>query len=133
MAGCWRTLPWPTRRGGCDGRCLLDRLRSDPFLDSLGPRLFEVDQAGELLLWDARPSHRLPAEQTWPGALAQLAAEGRLARAALLDRCLGRLLRGGRPATLGGFVACHEALVRREAPRTEGGARPPRWAVAAAW
>jgi putative transposase len=26
----------------------------------------------------------------------------------------------------------HEALVRREAPRTEGGARPPRWAVAAA-
>jgi len=27
----------------------------------------------------------------------------------------------------------HEAPVRREAPRTEGGARPPRWAVAAAW
>ena len=27
----------------------------------------------------------------------------------------------------------HEASVRREAPRTEGGARPPRWAVAAAW
>ncbi len=26
-----------------------------------------------------------------------------------------------------------EAPVRREAPRTEGGARPPRWAVAAAW
>jgi putative transposase len=26
----------------------------------------------------------------------------------------------------------HEAPVRREAPRTEGGARPPRWAVAAA-
>jgi hypothetical protein len=27
----------------------------------------------------------------------------------------------------------HEALVRREALGVEGGARPPRWAVAAAW
>ena len=27
----------------------------------------------------------------------------------------------------------HEALVRREALGTEGGGRPPRWAVAAAW
>jgi hypothetical protein len=27
----------------------------------------------------------------------------------------------------------HEALVRREALGIEGGARPPRWAVAAAW
>jgi hypothetical protein len=27
----------------------------------------------------------------------------------------------------------HEALVRREALGTEGGASPPRWAVAAAW
>jgi hypothetical protein len=26
-----------------------------------------------------------------------------------------------------------EALVRREAPLTEGGANPPRWVVAAAW
>ncbi|HEX8858939.1 MAG TPA: DUF6493 family protein, partial [Actinomycetes bacterium] len=104
------TAPWPTRSGDRDGRCLLHRLRGDPFLDVLSPHLFEVDEAGELLLWGTRPSHRLPAEQTWPGALARLAAEGRLARAALLDRCLGRLLRGGRPATLGGFVAFHEAL-----------------------
>jgi hypothetical protein len=104
------TASWPTRRDDRDGRRLLDRLRDDPFLDSLGPCLFEVDEAGELLLWGTRPSHGLPAGQTWPGALAQLAAEGRLDRAALLDRCLGRLLRGGRPATLGGFVAFHEAL-----------------------
>jgi putative transposase len=31
-----------------------------------------------------------------------------------------------------GHYVRHEALVRREAPRTEGGARPSRWAVAAA-
>jgi hypothetical protein len=30
-------------------------------------------------------------------------------------------------------VVRHEALVRREALGVEGGARPPRWAVAAAW
>jgi hypothetical protein len=104
------TASWPARRGDRDDRCLLDRLRDDPFLDALGPHLFEIDEAGELLLWGTRSSHRLPAEQTWPGALARLAAEGRLARAALLDRCLGRLLCGGRPATLSGFVALHDAL-----------------------
>ncbi len=27
----------------------------------------------------------------------------------------------------------HEVAVRREALRTEGGGRPPRWAVAAVW
>ena len=31
------------------------------------------------------------------------------------------------------MVVRHEALVRREALGTEGGGRPPRWAVAAAW
>ena len=30
-------------------------------------------------------------------------------------------------------IVRHEALVRREALGTEGGGRPPRWAVAAAW
>jgi hypothetical protein len=30
-------------------------------------------------------------------------------------------------------VVRHEALVRREALGIEGGKRPPRWAVAAAW
>ncbi len=101
---------WPRTAGDHDHRPLVDRLRDDSFLDALSPHLFEVDEAGEPLLWGARPSHRLPAEQTWPGALAQLAAEGRLDRAALLDRCLGRLLRGGRSGALGGFVALHEAL-----------------------
>ena len=34
---------------------------------------------------------------------------------------------------LGHVVVRHEALVRREALRTEGGVRPPRRVVAAAW
>ncbi len=105
-----RMASWPGAPGDRDHHALVDRLRDDPFLDALSPHLFEVDEAGELLLWGTGPSRRLPAEQTWPGALAQLAVEGRLDRAALLDRCLGRLLRGGRPGALGGFVALHEAL-----------------------
>ena len=49
-------------------------------------------------------------------------------------RCLG-VTRVGMEAT-GDYwkpVVRHEALVRREALGTEGGGRPPRWAVAAAW
>jgi hypothetical protein len=104
------TMPWAGPSNDRDRRPLMDRLRDDPFLEMLVPRLFEVDEVGPLLLWGVHQSQPLPAGQTWPGALAQLAAEGWLDRAALLDRCLGRLLRGGRPGALGGFVALHEAL-----------------------
>jgi hypothetical protein len=105
------TAPWSGAPQQRDHLALSERLRDDPYLAALVPRLFEVDQVGELLLWGIRGPHWIPAEETWPGALARLAAEGVLDRASLLDRCLGRLLRGGRSAALGGFVALHEALV----------------------
>jgi hypothetical protein len=37
------------------------------------------------------------------------------------------------PGNWEGDLVRHEALVRREALGVEGGARPPRWVVAAAW
>ncbi|MCM0673202.1 DUF6493 family protein, partial [Micromonospora phytophila] len=82
---------------------LLDRLRADPFLDALLPRLFEVDGVGADLAFGGDG----PAV---PRALAALATEGRLDRAALLDGVIGRLLRGDRPGALRPFLALHEQL-----------------------
>ncbi|MEV4481798.1 DUF6493 family protein [Micromonospora coxensis] len=82
---------------------LLDRLRADPFLDALLPRLFEVDGLGADLTAGGNG-------QAVPQALAALATEGRLDRAALLDAILGRLLRGDRPAALRPFLTLHEQL-----------------------
>jgi Family of unknown function (DUF6493) len=97
----WMWAPRP------DGR-LADTLATDPFLEVLVPKLFEVDGAGQQLAWSA--SAGIGPEGSWPLALAALAADGRLPRAVLLDRCLGRLLRGGRPGELRGFLLLHQAL-----------------------
>ncbi|SIM86078.1 hypothetical protein [Micromonospora cremea] len=82
---------------------LVDRLRADPFLDALLPRLFEVDGVGADLASSGDG-------QAVPRALVALAAQGRLDRAALLDGTLGRLLRGDRPGALRPFLALHEQL-----------------------
>ncbi|MEU4780368.1 DUF6493 family protein [Micromonospora sp. NPDC023633] len=96
---------WPRER--LRSLPLLERLRADPFLDAMVPRLFEVDGIGaQLPFTDLRTLE----ETGMPGALARLAGEGRLARTALLDGCVGRLLRGDRPAALRPFVALHVLL-----------------------
>ncbi|WP_078591688.1 DUF6493 family protein [Streptomyces megasporus] len=101
------TPPLPSAVGVRSGT-LVERLRSDPFLDALAPRLFEVDGVGALLDgWGTVPDRD---GSSWSGALTALAAEGRLDRAALLDGCLSRLLRGGRPTELRGFLALLKAL-----------------------
>lgn len=82
---------------------LADRLRVDPFLDVLLPRLFEVDGVGDDL---TSPYDR----QLVPSALAALAAEGRIDRSVLLDGVLGRLLRGDRPVALRPFLVLHDLL-----------------------
>ncbi|MFP8885630.1 DUF6493 family protein [Streptomyces mangrovi] len=100
----------PGRRPPATGRTdtLLDRLRSDPFTEVLAPRLFEVADTGALM---AGQGAIIPAEgPAWAEALAALAAEGRLERSALLDGCLSRLLRGGRPAELRGFLSVLKGL-----------------------
>ena len=119
-----------------DGR-LAETLATDPFLDALAPHLLEVDGVGRLFASSA--SGWMPPEASWPLALAALAADGRLERARLLDRSIGRLVQGGPPAELRGFLLLHEALdptLEEVAARTRDYTRlladsPPRVAVCA--
>ncbi|WP_433528215.1 DUF6493 family protein [Micromonospora sp. CA-263727] len=82
-----------------------DRLRADPFLSTMLPRLFEVDGLGTRMMsdvvfhvWDDRERHALLT------ALAQLAADGVVDRVMLVDGSIGRLLRGDRPGALRAFT-----------------------------
>ncbi|WP_433219837.1 hypothetical protein ACQP00_16325 [Dactylosporangium sp. CS-047395] len=73
---------------------IVDRLRTDRFLDALLPRVFTSAEAGNhLLIFD--PNNQRGGDLAIVEALAALAAEGRLARADLLTAALSRLLRGG--------------------------------------
>ncbi|MEU8825834.1 DUF6493 family protein [Streptomyces sp. NPDC048636] len=86
------------------GMTVRDRLRDDPFLAVMVPRLFEVAGAGSdfQYSWESDPG--------WPEALAGLAEEGRLSREMLIDGCLSRLMRGGRLGIVRGFLALLTAL-----------------------
>jgi hypothetical protein len=98
---------------------LLERLRADPYLDALLPRIFEVDGLGsdlEMGNWDQARRRWDPA---LPSALATLAAQGRIDRALLLDGVLGRFLRGDRVTALRMFVLLHDELAPTEAELTE--------------
>ncbi|MFI7575615.1 hypothetical protein [Micromonospora sp. NPDC049497] len=99
----WAYALWWQRPHDGQQRPLLDRLRADPFLEALLPRLFEVDGVGADLSFGGDG-------QAVPRALAALATEGRLDPALLLDGVLGRLLRGDRPHALRPFLALHEQL-----------------------
>ncbi|MCX5209495.1 DUF6493 family protein [Kitasatospora sp. NBC_00240] len=110
------------RTWGADGSrrrgSLLAVLRGDDLLPALLPRLFELaDVAGSL----APAPNRKP-EDTWPGALAELARAGELDRAELIGPCVARLVRGGRPNDQRAFLAVLEAL----APTAEENARHAR-------
>ncbi|MFG1867141.1 DUF7824 domain-containing protein [Micromonospora arborensis] len=103
VAGWACALGWRRPHPGQQQTPLLDRLRADPFLDVLLPRLFDVDGVGAELSIGGDG-------QAVPRALAALASEGRLDRAALLDGVLGRLLRGDRPGALRPFLTLHDLL-----------------------
>lgn len=101
-------------------RPLLDRLRVDPYLDALLPRLFEVDGLGVELArstWD-QTQRRWDHQPAMPSALVALAAEGRVDRAVLLDGVLGRFLRGDRVGALRAFVVLHDELAPTDAELT---------------
>lgn len=89
-----------------------ESLAADPFLDVLVPRLFEADGVGAALAEDDVTSQAdvAPRSSHWGGALAALAHAGRLDRAALVDGCVGRFLRGGTARDLRWFVRLHDAL-----------------------
>jgi hypothetical protein len=84
---------------------VLDRLRDDPMLPALAPKLFEIDGIGTDLVNEGWQK-----QGTFPPALATLAEEGRLDRTMLLDGCVGRMLRGDRPGALRAFVVLLDQL-----------------------
>ncbi|MEV7889143.1 DUF6493 family protein, partial [Streptomyces sp. NPDC088357] len=70
-----------------------DRLRREPHLAQLVAAVFETDDMGSLLGWLSGDG-----PNSWTEALAGLTAEGTLDRRTMVDACVARLLRGGRPA-----------------------------------
>ncbi|MEU9994559.1 DUF6493 family protein [Streptomyces sp. NPDC050848] len=78
------------------GRRLVEDLRADPHTPVLVPRILDMIETPNQLTWAVGPE----APTHWPTALATLTAEGVLDRASLVDGCVARLLRGGRPRDL---------------------------------
>ncbi|WP_307868045.1 DUF6493 family protein [Micromonospora sp. C95] len=90
---------------------VVDRLRDDPFLAVMLPRLFEVDGIGtQMMFVAAHYNWDEPGQPALPAALAQLATEGAVDRVLLLDGSIGRLLRGDRPAALRAFTTLLDHL-----------------------
>ncbi|MBF9130518.1 hypothetical protein I0C86_16340 [Plantactinospora sp. S1510] len=114
VEGWLDSLTWPTER--LRPYPLIDRLRADPFLDALLPRLFEVDGIGTRMAFQDRKTRESLA---LPHALIRLAAQGRLDRAALLHGCIDRLLRGDRPVALRPFVVLHDLLTPTPGERAD--------------
>ncbi|MFE1950311.1 DUF6493 family protein [Streptomyces sp. NPDC059524] len=102
-------------------RSLADRLRTEPHVAELTAALFETEDIGGRLDWFPSDS-----AQSWPRALAELARGEVLERKVLLDGCVARLLRGGRPSDLRLFLKVLDAL----APdRDEESERVADWAA----
>ncbi|MBQ1049066.1 hypothetical protein KBX50_11415 [Micromonospora sp. C51] len=90
---------------------VVDRLRDDPFLAAMLPRLFEVDGIGvQMMFVAAHHNWDDPGQPALPAALAQLATEGVVDRVMLLDGSISRLLRGDRPAALRAFTTLLDQL-----------------------
>ncbi|MGC4859759.1 DUF6493 family protein [Micromonospora sp. DT68] len=75
-------------------------LRADPDMPVLIPVALDVDGFGARILQDDQ----------WLSDLVALAESGHLDRAALIDKCAARLLRGGRPSEIRGFRRLLERL-----------------------
>ncbi|WP_380169599.1 DUF6493 family protein [Jannaschia sp. R86511] len=115
--------------GGSPGTDLPRLLREDDELRGLLPEMLATGDVGTLMSWrqtvheldghggvSTRPALR---EQTWPGAVALLVAEGALDRDHLVGAALDALLQGGTRGHVGGVLAVHEAL----GPTTEDAVR----------
>ncbi|MFF7498722.1 DUF6493 family protein [Streptomyces lavendulae] len=120
LAGC----PMPTTDGCVEGWAaavgasrtpLATALREDPYATALVPRLFETAEPVRALAGRCDPDH----PHHWPAALAALAEDGHVDRAALLDGCTARLLRGGKPAQLKPYQAVLQGLCPTGAEEAE--------------
>ncbi|WP_197358289.1 DUF6493 family protein, partial [Streptomyces clavuligerus] len=101
-------------------RELLRHLDREPAVDVLAPRLFELPELPGELLWSAEED----GPQHWPQALARLSVSDAVERPVIVDACVSRLLRGGRPQELKFFRAVLRALALT--PEEES-ARIPDW------
>lgn len=98
---------WLATRLRHTGLSLPEALRADPFTPAMVARIFETDGVGaELVAWGGADARESP----WAVALRTLAEEGVLDRGLLVDRCLGRILRGAEPRDMQGFLQLHEGL-----------------------
>nr|BFD94601.1 DUF6493 family protein [Kitasatospora sp. Xyl93] len=82
------------------------RLAEDSFTPVLLPELFDLADVGYQLTLRLSPR---PGD-VWTEAIGELAADGTADRTELLDRCLARLLRGGKPADQRAFLEVLRAL-----------------------
>ncbi|MFD5436999.1 DUF6493 family protein [Kitasatospora sp. NPDC127067] len=82
---------------------LAEKLRQDALTPVLLPELLELAD----ISWPLTFRHSPRPGDVWTEAIGELAAAGVVDRTELLDRCLARLLRGGKP---GDQRACLEAL-----------------------
>ncbi|MGW1228928.1 DUF7824 domain-containing protein [Streptomyces sp. NPDC002530] len=105
MAGCplpvsdglvrgWSERVNATRWGHRRSRPLVDVLRDEPHLPELVPHLLEMPEVPTQVTW----TNTHDPTDDWPASLAVLTKDGLLDRGPLLDRCVTRLLRGGKPA-----------------------------------
>ncbi|WOX25677.1 DUF6493 family protein [Streptomyces solicathayae] len=102
--------------GSLDHANLAEQLRAHPHTRLLVRRLFELTETPGPLSrntarWDVEPA----THTSWLEALDLLTTEGVLDRRDLLEGCLARLVRGGRPHDL----RFHLALLQRLAPTQE--------------
>lgn len=96
MVRAWAERVNGTRWQSRPEKPLIDVLRADAHLDVLVPHLLTMPELPPVVAW---VDSRSPGAY-WPAALTALVAGGRLDRAALLDSCVARLLRGGKPVDL---------------------------------
>lgn len=98
---------WLATRGRNTGLSLTAALRADPFTPAMVARMFDTDGIGaDVAAWRSVE----PRQNRWAVALRELAEEGVLDRGLLVDRCLGRLLRGVDPRDMAGFLILHDGL-----------------------
>ncbi|MFH9691177.1 DUF6493 family protein [Streptomyces sp. NPDC017413] len=97
----WTELVSAARWRGRTRRPLTDILREDPHSAVLAPRLFEMPELPPQVDFYDAPDAR----DNWPGALCALVEDGVLDRAHLVERCVVRLMRGGRSVDQRFFLA----------------------------
>ncbi|WP_411082396.1 DUF6493 family protein [Streptomyces sp. cmx-18-6] len=98
-----RTTPWHGRSGRAS---LVGMLRSDPHVAVLAPRLFEMPELPAQVGWYTTPDSL----DHWPAALCALAEEGVFDRSQLVERCVTRLVRGGKTSDQRFFLAVLQQL-----------------------